>query len=51
MNGHRKEGTNAEKTQSLSSLGLEMKRALLGREGICFNDVGRVKCPRLHCAR
>jgi methylated-DNA-[protein]-cysteine S-methyltransferase len=28
--------------------GLEMKRALLTKEGISFDSVGRVKCSRLH---
>ena len=31
--------------------GLEMKRALLEREGIAFDKTGRVKCPRFHYER
>ena len=31
--------------------GLEMKRALLEREGIAFDKAGRVECPRFHYER
>ena len=31
--------------------GLEMKRALLGREGITFDNAGRVVCPSFHYER
>jgi methylated-DNA-[protein]-cysteine S-methyltransferase len=31
--------------------GLEMKRALLEKEGICFDDTGRVACAQFHYER